>query len=98
MTYHNERPVLRKVGNSKFRFCKHDINHLRRMKIMMMLMIINVNLRKSRGDHAKEDHHVEANKTLGGKDHGVKLTITKGHIPKELFYDLWRRQNVSIES
>ena len=51
------------------------------MKIMIMLMIINDNLRKSRGDHAKEDHHVEANKTLGGKDHRVKLTITKGHIP-----------------
>ena len=49
------------------------------------------NLRKGRGDHAKEDHHVEANKTLGGKDHEVKFAITKGHIPKELFYDLWRR-------
>ena len=38
-------------------------------------------LRKGRGDHAKEDHHVEADEALGGEHHRVELSISKGHIP-----------------
>ena len=50
-------------------------------------MMINDNemgrddLRKGRGDHAKEDHHVEADEALGGEHHRVELSISKGHIP-----------------
>ena len=58
------------------------------MKIMIMILMIMImmcdDLRKGRGNHAKENHHVETDKALGSKNHRVKFSVTKCHIPLEI--------------
>ena len=51
-------------------------------------------LRKGRGDHAKEDHHVEADEPLGGEHHRVELSISKGHIPA---VQMWQKSKGQIQ-